>query len=90
MEYKKEISEKMHKLLRYEWNPIGLNDNDPQDEYDFYASNLVSYCWEFLNSVSDDKLTNILYAYETKDMWLDGDKEQCRYIAQEILKVYWK
>jgi len=69
-------------ILWEDWDPIGVNDMAPRDEYQ-------SYVPQILNMVMSDKTTNAiaerLYYIETVTMGLMGNKEKCEEIAEKIV-----
>lgn len=68
-------------ILWEDWDPIGVNDDVPRDEYQSYVQQILNLVY---NNSSVDKLVERLFEIETYTMGLPGDKERCKKIAKEI------
>ena len=94
------LIEDFHKLLKYEeptnlyetidyilwneWDPIGINDIAPRDEYQSYTPTI----FELKNKGADKKLiAKTLHKIETETMGLFGNFEHCEQIAERIIKL---
>lgn len=76
-------------ILWYDWDPIGLNDNEKiRDEYQGYTPHIFT-----LKKQGADvfKIAQHLYRLEAIDMGMSGDKElvlaHCKTIAQKIVDL---
>lgn len=95
------LIEDFHKLLKFEeptnlyeiidyilwneWDPIGINDIAPRDEYQSYTPTI----FELKNKGADKVLiAKTLYKIETETMGLLGNFEHCEQIADKIFKTY--
>jgi hypothetical protein len=70
-------------ILWFDWDPIGINDMAPRDEY-------VSYVPEIFNLVKSmaerQEIANRLHKLETEEMEMGGNIEKCLTIADKILE----
>mgnify|MGYP000482277283 CR=1 FL=1 len=97
------LIEDFHKLLKFEeptnlyetidyilwneWNPIGINDIAPRDEYKSYTPAIFN----LKNNGADKELiTKTLFKIETETMGLLGNLEHCEKIADRIIKLNWQ
>ena len=94
------LIEDFHKLLKYEeptnlyetidyilwneWDPIGINDIAPRDEYQSYTPTI----FELKNKGANKELiAKTLYKIETETMGLFGNFEHCELIADKIFNA---
>lgn len=94
------LIEDFHKLLKYEeptnlfetidfilwneWDPIGINDIAPRDEYQSYTPTI----FELKNKGANKELiAKTLYKIETETMRLFGNFEHCEFIADKIFNA---
>jgi hypothetical protein len=79
-----EIQESIRKILFYDWDPIGINDFGPDDEYDSYVGGI----YRLLASGADEyKIIERLYQLETIGMGLNGNRERLKSVAEKLLKL---
>src|SRR5688500_4481596 len=77
-----EIQESIRKILFYDWDPIGINDFGPDDEYDSYVGGI----YRLLASGADEyKIIERLYQLETTSMGCNGDRERLKSVAEKLL-----
>lgn len=69
------------KILWNDWDPLGVNDIAPGDEYKSYTPVLCSLK---INEADKETITLKLFDIETKIMGLSGNFEHCRFIANKI------
>ena len=68
----REIMRQIHDVLWNDWDPIGVNDCAPDDEYDSYISSV----YKILSDRPDEyKLTKHLLKLETNSMGLSSREE---------------
>jgi hypothetical protein len=77
----KDLYKQIDEILWNDWDPIGINDFAPRDEYQGYTPTIFG-----LKINGDDKETiaQKLYEIETTRMGLTGNIEHCRKIAEKI------
>lgn len=77
----KELYLKVDEILWKEWDPLGVNDIAPRDEYQSYTPTIM----KLLKSKSSiEKIADELFKIETETMGLTGSKEHCENIAKKI------
>lgn len=77
------IYRKIDEILRFDWNPIGLNHiDDPRDEY-------ISYVPEIFHlkktGAGKQEIAKYLFKIETERMGISGAMEACLIIANKIV-----
>jgi hypothetical protein len=78
------IYKKIDDILWYDWDPIGVNDIAPRDEYQSY----VSQIFRLKKSGADkQEIANLLLKLETKTMGMGGTMEKCLIIAEKIIEL---
>lgn len=71
-------------ILWSEWDPIGINDIAPRDEYKSYTQTI----FELKNRGADKELiAKTLHKIETETMGLFGNFDHCEQIAEKIIKL---
>ena len=71
-------------ILRFYWNPIGIRDNDPLDEYRSYLPQIYDLK---KSGAGFEEISSVLYFFETDSMGLTGNMENCKNAAQRIIAV---
>lgn len=71
-------------ILWFDWDPIGINDMAPRDEYQSYVPEIFA-----LVKANADRheIAKRLFKLETENMCIDGTIENCLAIADKILKA---
>jgi hypothetical protein len=71
-------------LLWNEWDPIGINDIAPRDEYQSYTPTIYR-----LKTSGADKETiaKTLHQIETETIGVEGSIENCRRVADKIISL---
>ncbi|MBK8734661.1 MAG: hypothetical protein IPL98_01780 [Saprospiraceae bacterium] len=71
-------------ILWNEWDPIGINDIAPREEYQSYTPTIYN-----LKNIGADKelIVKTLHKIETETMGLLGNIEHCKEIADKIIKL---
>ena len=68
-------------ILWEDWDPIGINDYAPRDEYQSYTPIIL----KLVKSKSDSiKIAQKLYEIETETIGLSGNYENCLKVAEKI------
>lgn len=68
-------------ILWFDWDPIGINNVAPRDEYQSYTQTIFGLK---LSQASVDIIAQKLYDIETNTIGIYGDFERCREIAKKI------
>lgn len=76
------IYKQLDHILRFDWNPIGLNEDDPLDEYRPYLPKIY---YLKTSGAGFEEIVSMLYFFETGHIGLEGDLENCRKAAQKII-----
>lgn len=78
------LYKKIDDILWFDWDPIGINDIAPRDEYQGYVPEIFG-----LVKVKADKqeIANRLYKLETENMGISGTIENCLIVADKILNA---
>ena len=80
----KELYKNIDEILWNDWDPIGVNDIAPRDEYQSYTPTI----FELKNKGADTELiAKTLHKIETETMGLFGNFEHCKQIADKINKL---
>jgi hypothetical protein len=75
---------KIDDILWFDWDPIGINDIAPRDEYQSYVPEIFG----LIKSKTDKKgIADRLYKLETETMGMTGNMEHCLTIADKILSI---
>jgi hypothetical protein len=78
------IYKKIDDILWFDWDPIGINDLAPRDEYQSYVPEI----FELVKANAHTQEIAIrLYKLETENMGMVGRLENCMTIADKILKA---
>lgn len=78
------LYKKIDNILWFDWDPIGINDYAPRDEYQSYVTEIFRLV---KSKAGRQEIANRLYKLETNDMGMSGGIENCLSIADKILKV---
>ena len=78
------LYKKIDNVLWFDWDPIGVNDVAPRDEYQSYVPEIFNLVKAKENrQVIADRLLKL----ETKNMGMNGTIENCLRIADKILAI---
>lgn len=78
------LYKKIDDILWFDWDPIGVNDTAPRDEYQSY----VPEVFELAKSKAEkQEIANLLFKLETENMGMEGKMESCLSVAGKILKA---
>lgn len=78
------LYKKIDDILWYDWDPIGINDIAPRDEYQGYVPEIFNLKKLGANR---QEIAERLFKLETENMGMSGTIENCFTIADKILKV---
>ncbi|SDC13163.1 hypothetical protein [Niabella drilacis] len=78
------LYKKIDDILWFDWDPIGVNDIAPRDEYQSYVPEIFG----LVKAKTDrQEIANRLHKFETENMGMSGTIENCLTIADKILKA---
>ncbi len=80
----KELYQKVDDMLWHDWDPLGVNEIAPRDEYQDYTPTIFNLV---KNNVDSEIIAQKLFELETQKMGLFGNIHHCRQVAQKILKA---
>ena len=80
----KDIYYEIDKILWNDWDPIGVNDIAPRDEYQSYTPILFSLK---INGADKETIAQKLNDIATKTMGLSGNIGHCKVIADKIFDL---
>ncbi len=75
---------KIDDILWYDWDPIGINDVAPRDEYSGYVTGLFNLKKEGADRI---KIGKRLLELETNSMGIPSNLEECLIVADKILAL---
>ena len=77
------LYKKIDDILWFDWDPIGVNDIAPRDEYQSYVPEIFG----LVKSNADrQEIAGRLFKFETENMGMGGTLENCLTIADKILQ----
>lgn len=71
-------------ILFHEWDPIGISEYGPADEYDTYVDQI---CAKLIRGEDRDQLANYLWWAESGNMGMPGNRQRTYEIALRLLQV---
>lgn len=80
----KELYKRIDDILWFDWDPIGINDSAPRDEYESYTPPIYSLK---VQGASLETITDKLYSFEVKGMGIFGGRERCERVAKKIIEI---
>ncbi len=78
----KKLYKQIDEILWNDWDPIGVNDDAPRDEYQSYTPAIFDLK---IKGADRDAIAQRLCEFEIERMGLGGDIEHCREIAEKIV-----
>ena len=79
------IMKQIHDVLWHDWDPIGVNDYGPDDEYDSYIGGIYRL---LSGNPTEDQLIDHLHQIETETMGLPlRDKKSLHPIARKLMEI---
>ena len=85
IEVRSKMSNEIDTILWEDWDPIGINDVAPRDEYRSYVPEILNLV---MNEKSVAEIASRLYHIETKNMGDSGNRERCNQISEKIREQY--
>ncbi|MBT6081460.1 MAG: hypothetical protein HOH06_00550 [Polaribacter sp.] len=76
------IHRTISEILWIDWDPIGINDLAPRDEYDDYVPEICSLV---MRNKSAIEIANRLFQIETDTIGVLGNREHCLKVANKII-----
>lgn len=77
------IYKKIDDILWYDWDPIGVKDFAPRDEYQSYVPAIFNLK---KSGAGQNEIANTLFRFETENMGMVGILENCMKVADKILQ----
>ena len=78
------LYQQIDQILWEYWDPIGINDDAPRDEYQGYTPHIFSLT---IHGADKVKIAEHLFEIETVNMGMNGNKIHCEKIAEKIFEV---
>lgn len=79
-----EIQESIRHILFYDWDPIGINDLAPDDEYDSYIGGVYRI---LASGASEHQIIEHLRQLEITKMELSSNEEKLKNVAEKLMKL---
>ncbi len=76
------IQESIRHILFYDWDPIGINDLAPDDEYDSYVGGIYRL---LASGASECQITE--HQLEITKMEVSSNKEKLKKVAEKLMKL---
>ena len=83
LEERSKVRAVVDQILWEDWDPIGINDVAPRDEYQRYVPQIMNMA---LSNSSVKEIADRLHYIETKTIGVDGDIKRCMAVAEKIKK----
>lgn len=81
----KQYHEAIHRILLYDWDPIGVSDiPEAQDEYDSYVGGVYRL---LITRATQHQIFDFLWDVETNRMGLFGNRSRTQNIAEQLHKL---
>lgn len=80
----KKLYKAIDEILWKDWDPIGINDIAPRDEYQSYTPTIFGLK---INGAGKEAIANKLYEIETVTIGVSGNIDLCRKIAEKIINL---
>ena len=82
-EGEKDLYKTVDEILWNDWDPIGVNNIAPRDEYQSYVPEIFSM---LINSKPEKEIADRLYKIETETIGVLGNREHCSTIANKLIE----
>ncbi len=79
-----EVQDAIRQVLFDDWDPIGVNDYAPKDEYDSYIGGIYR---QMVSGVTEDELCEHLRQLEITQMGSPTNADHRRMIAKKLKKL---
>lgn len=80
----KKLYQEIDKILWNDWDPIGINDIAPRDEYQSYTPMIFSLKRKNANV---EEIAKKLYQIETETIGVAGNLKHCKEVARKIIEL---
>ena len=80
----REIYKAINDILYNDWDPIGINNHAPENEYQTYTSIIFSL---FIRGADIDAIADKLHEIETSIIGVSGSFNHCKKIAGKIVNL---
>ncbi len=80
----KELYKAIDEILWNDWDPIGVNDSAPRDEYQSYTPTIFSLK---IYGADIETIAKKLHEIETVTIGVLGSIDHCRQIADKIINL---
>jgi hypothetical protein len=80
----KELYQAIDEILWTDWDPIGVNEIAPRDEYQSYTPTILNLK---IKEADMETIAKKLFEIETQTIGMLGDIERCRNVADKIVKL---
>ena len=80
----KELYKAIDEILWNDWDPIGVNDIAPRDEYQSYTPTIFSLK---INGADTETIAKKLNEIETVKIGVFGSIDHCRQIAEKVINL---
>jgi hypothetical protein len=80
----KELYQTIDEILWTDWDPIGINEVAPRDEYQSYTPTILNLK---IKGVDSETIANKLHEIETNTIGVLGNLDKCRAVADKISKL---
>ncbi len=79
-----EIQESINQILFYDWDPIGVNDLAPDDEYNSYVGGIYRL---LVSDASEFQIIEHLHQLEVTQMEASSNREKLKDVAEKLMKL---
>ncbi len=79
-----ETQESIRRILFYDWDPIGINDLAPEDEYDSYVGGIYRL---LASSASEYQIIEHLHRLEITKMGVSSNRKKLKDVAEKLMKL---
>jgi hypothetical protein len=80
----KRIYSAIDKILWLEWDPIGINDSAPRNEYYGYIPSIFNLK---ISGADKEIIASTLFEIETLKIGVVGNMDRCRDVADKIFNI---
>ncbi|MFZ1702937.1 MAG: hypothetical protein WAT79_01250 [Saprospiraceae bacterium] len=80
----KKLYQEIDEILWNDWDPIGINDVAPRDEYQTYTPLIFSLKRKGAN---EEEISNRLHELEKTTIGVSGNLENCKNVARKIIEL---
>ncbi len=81
---KEQLYKQIDLILWTEWDPIGINNSAPNDEYRSYVPSVYD---QLVGRTNAKGLSDLLFKFETTNIGMPGNREKCDMVAEKLLKL---